>query len=51
MGTKQCVCGHMQDEHGGDKNYPGSTSCTVPGCDCIAYEEDAEPEEQSHDPR
>lgn len=34
-----CTCGHAHDEHGGDEEYPGSTACTVPGCDCIAYEE------------
>jgi hypothetical protein len=36
---KECMCGHVQDEHGGDEKYPGSTACTVSGCDCIAYEE------------
>jgi hypothetical protein len=37
-----CHCGHADDEHyepGEDKKYPGSTACTVEGCDCIAYEE------------
>lgn len=31
-----CTCGHALEEHGGDPQYPGSTSCTE--CDCIAYE-------------
>lgn len=37
--TKQCMCGHVADEHGGDPDYPGSTACAVEGCDCIAFEE------------
>jgi len=47
-----CTCGHAQEEHGHDKENPGSTACTVliqeadeeegqeeELCDCIAYEE------------
>lgn len=48
-----CTCGHAEDEHGGDEEFPGSTACAgmtqdnddsgdailVP-CDCICYEED-----------
>lgn len=33
-----CHCGHAVEEHGGDPAHPGSTACTVDGCDCIAYE-------------
>lgn len=33
-----CECGHDEDEHGMDQQYPGSSACSVPGCDCIAYE-------------
>lgn len=33
-----CTCGHAPEEHGHDPKYPGSTACTVAGCDCIAYE-------------
>ena len=51
-----CVCGHVLDQHGGDKKYPGSTAChgmyheegmedAVP-CECICYEEDGEEEEE-----
>lgn len=34
----QCTCGHPKEEHGGDSEYPGSTSCSVEDCDCIAFE-------------
>ena len=38
-GTEPCVCGDAIEAHGGDPEYPGSTSCTE--CDdCIAYEAD-----------
>ena len=38
-----CYCGHNEeDEHGGDDEYPGSTACNVDGCDCIAFEQDAD---------
>lgn len=33
-----CTCGDVKDEHGGDPDYPGSTACSVDGCDCIAFE-------------
>jgi hypothetical protein len=36
--TKQCACGHVADEHGGDPEHRGNTSCAVEGCDCIAFE-------------
>jgi hypothetical protein len=35
----------MRDEHGGDSDYPGSTACSVDGCDCIAFERAAEDNE------
>jgi hypothetical protein len=38
MDEETCVCGHAKEEHGGDKEYPGSTSCVE--CGCIAYESD-----------
>lgn len=38
-----CVCGHAEEEHGDDPDYPGSTACTE--CDCIAYEEEDSEEE------
>lgn len=37
-----CTCGHDEEEHGGDPNYPGSTACNVENCDCIAFEADEE---------
>ena len=39
-GAEPCVCGDAIEAHGGDPEYPGSTSCTE--CDCIAYEADPE---------
>lgn len=39
MGTT-CTCGDVLDEHGGDPDYPGSTSCNVEGCECLAFESD-----------
>lgn len=38
--TAPCHCGHAIEEHGGDHKFPGSTSCSVEECDCIAYEAD-----------
>lgn len=35
-----CYCGHVEDEHGGDPKYPGSTACTIKGCPCCCYEEE-----------
>lgn len=41
---KTCVCGDVEDEHGQDPKYPGSTACNV--CeDCIAFEWNGEEEE------
>lgn len=39
-GNEACVCGCAIEAHGGDPEYPGSTSCTE--CECIAYEADME---------
>lgn len=38
-----CACGHALEEHGGDPEYPGSTSCNEDDCECVAFE--SEPEE------
>lgn len=45
---KACTCGHAQEEHGHDPQYPGSTSCQE--CGCIAYEagEDIEDDEDDN---
>lgn len=40
--TLLCVCGHAEDEHGGDEDYPGSYACDIEGCECIHYDEDEE---------
>ena len=44
-GMEPCVCGDAIEAHGGDPEYPGSTSCTE--CDCIAYEADLNAAEES----
>lgn len=33
-----CTCGHAAEEHGHDPEHPGSSACSVEGCECIAYE-------------
>lgn len=39
--TRGCTCSHVEDEHEGDNpEYPGSTACTVEGCECVCFEED-----------
>jgi hypothetical protein len=43
-GNENCTCGHVYEEHGGDVEYPGSSACNVPDCDCVCFEEDAEDE-------
>ena len=50
-GTDPCSCGDVPEEHGRDPRYPGSTSCNVPGCDCVAYEADPEAVEEDHGTR
>lgn len=42
-----CVCGHSVEEHGGDSNYTGSTSCSDDDCDCCAYEPDRNAEDDA----
>jgi len=46
-----CVCGHSEEEHGHDPEYPGSTACQGvfdngagkdEKCPCCAFEEDDE---------
>lgn len=37
-----CTCGHEQDEHGGDIDYPGSSACNIDDCDCDCFEDDGE---------
>ena len=40
------TCGHDEEEHGGDLEFPDSSKCNVDDCDCICYEEDDEEEEE-----
>ena len=42
MSDYACTCGHVEDEHGGDPDYPGSSKCKVTDCDCTCFEEDAD---------
>jgi len=37
-----CMCGHAEEEHGHDPDYPGSSACTVEDCDCVAYDPDTD---------
>lgn len=48
-----CACGHAQEEHGGDPEYPGSMACRfsdpkiaeeagIEECDCAAFDGDDE---------
>lgn len=37
-----CMCGHSEEEHGHDPDYPRSSACTVEGCDCVAYDPDTD---------
>jgi hypothetical protein len=39
-----CTCGHAIEEHGHDPKHPGSTACTQ--CECIAFEDDGEDEDE-----
>lgn len=53
-----CVCGHSEEEHGNDPDFPGSTACQTcmglvgfggeenyAGWECIAFEEDENDED------
>jgi len=42
-----CTCGHAEEEHGHDDEYPASTACSE--CDCIAFEGDAPTTETPQD--
>lgn len=49
---KTCTCDHVEDEHGDDQDFPGSTKCNVTGCECVAFEAAGVevPEEESDEP-
>jgi hypothetical protein len=45
-----CICGHNEDEHGNDPEYPGSTACRAivvydsedtedEPCECVVFED------------
>lgn len=47
-----CTCGHAEEEHGDDPEFPGSTACRedlgLTGddpCPCLAFEDDGEDDE------
>jgi hypothetical protein len=36
-----CTCGHTDEEHFDEERalkFPGSSACTIEGCDCICFE-------------
>lgn len=39
---RTCECGHSEDDHGHDAEYPGSTACRDEDCTCIAFEWDCD---------
>ena len=41
-----CTCGHMEDEHGGVEDYPGSSKCSIEDCDCVCFEWDGEEDKE-----
>ena len=42
-----CHCGHVEDEHGLDDEFPGSTACAEDDCECIAFEADEGADEEA----
>ncbi len=42
-----CVCGHTEDEHGGDGLFSRSTKCAVEDCDCLVFDKDEGEEDGS----
>ena len=45
--TTKCTCGHVLDEHALDPKFlRGSWSCTIEGCDCIAFEKGDDEDEE-----
>ena len=40
-----CDCGHAEDEHGQDPNYPGWSACKIEWCECICFEWDGDEEQ------
>jgi hypothetical protein len=44
-----CLCGHVEDEHGGDPDCPGSSKCNADGCECDLFEEDEDVEVDEED--
>jgi hypothetical protein len=50
MSERTCHCGHVEDEHGGDPQYPGSTACQIEDCGCIAFEHDPQAQDRGGEP-
>lgn len=44
-----CACGHLIEEHGQNPKNHNSMACTEEDCDCIAFEEDPWPFEETDD--
>jgi hypothetical protein len=44
-----CLCGHVEDEHGGDPDYPDNSKCNADGCECDFFEEDEDAEVDEED--
>lgn len=44
--TDTCVCGDVEDEHGGDPDFPGSFACRVEGCECLHFEPEDDGEDE-----
>ena len=44
-----CTCGHAEEEHGHDPQYPGSTACQMEDCECIAWEDNEGAEDDESD--
>ncbi len=45
MAIEVCHCGHVDEEHGGNDEFPGSTECGADDCDCVCFEWDGTKEE------
>lgn len=44
MSERICICGHTEGDHHID-HLDDSTECSDEFCDCIAFEEDPDPQE------
>ena len=44
--TTTCTCGHDEEEHGDDPEYPGSSACNIDDCDCVCFEADEDDDKE-----